>query len=234
MDDLGTFLHFFPNSHRDWDKETELEEKMYEHIRNAPIPVAPGSEKYFRGSLHDGYVYGIERDKNDIFISIGDSEIDQLARIVDEEMDIERDVDYSPVRLVFEGVNYVNGVRPDPDGWLKWDDWENWDSGKDWFVRCWFHEQEGKIQWIGVFCKMVKGRMKQSGDLYILIDCEAVKAKPESERALRKRYGDVCYDAMVMIQALPQEERWLYMGHLKRHLDAKGIHRRTIPHQSER
>ncbi len=68
----------------------------------------------------------------------------------------------------------------------------------------------------------------------LLIDCEAVTAKPESERALRKRYGDVCYDAFVMIQGLPKEEKWLYLGPLKRYLDERGIPRRIIPHQSER
>ena len=76
--------------------------------------------------------------------------------------------------------------------------------------------------------------MKQSGDLFVLIDCDRVVAKPESERALRKRLGDECYEAVMYIQGLPKDELWLYMGHIRKYFDEKGIPRRVIPLQSER
>jgi hypothetical protein len=234
LDDLATFLHFFPSNHREWDRENALEDKMYEQINNAPIPVNSNIEIYFQGGLHDGYVFGVERVKDTISISIANFYLDQFVTLYDTETDVDREVDYSPVRLVFEGVNYANAVRPDPEGWLKWDDWETWDSECDRFVRCWFHQQGGKVQWVGHFHKNGKGRTKQNSSLFILIDCERVTAKPETERALRKRLGDECYYALMFVQALPQNEQWLYLGHLKQYLDEKGIPRRVIPHQSER
>ncbi|MEI8281057.1 MAG: hypothetical protein WCG75_01510 [Armatimonadota bacterium] len=234
LDDLATFIHFFYGNNVDEDREWELEQKMYDHFKNSPIPVDPGTEKYFRGSLHDGHVFGIERNKDSVTFTISNTEVEMVSSLIDGELDIERDLDYSPVRLVFEGVNYANAVRPDPEGWLKWDDWENWDPEVDRFSRCWFHKQEGKVQWIGQFRKHVKKRLRQSGDLFVLIDCDRVIAKPESERALRKKLGDECYDAMMFIESLPDEERWLTIGHLRRYLDEKGIPRRVIPHQSER
>ncbi len=234
LDDLATFMHFFPNNHRDWDREWELEKNMYSQIENSPIPVDLGLEVYFQGYLHDGHVLGIERIQDTVTISIGNSQVEQVPSLVGEEMMVDRDVGYSPVRLVFEGVNYANAVRPDPDGWLKWDSWTDMKADSDTFLRCWFHEQEGKVQWVGQFHKHVKKRMKQSGDLFVLIDCDRVTAKPESERALRKRFGDECYEAMMFIEGLPQEEKWLYLGHLKRYLDEKGIPRQIIPLQSER
>jgi hypothetical protein len=234
LDDLSKYFHFFPNHNINFDREWELEKKMNAHLDTSPMPVEPGLEKYFQGVLHDGYVYGVERNGETVSISIANWEVEMLRRDIDAEMMVEREVGFSPVRLVFEGVNYANAVRPDPEGWLKWDDWEKWDSECDRFVRCWFHQQEDKIQWVGHFDKNGKGRTKQNSSLFILIDCERVTAKPESERALRKRLGDVCYDAMLFLDALPQEEQWLYLGHLKRYLDEKGIPRRVIPHQSER
>ena len=234
LDDLAKFLHFFPNNHREWDRENALDEKMYVHIETSLIPVDPGLEMNFQGYLHDGYVFGVERIRDTVTISIGNSQVEQLSSIVNEEMMVNRDVGYSPVRLVFEGVNYTNAVRPDPEGWLKWDDWENWDSECDCFVRCWFHQQDGKIQWVGHFHKIGKGRMKQNWSLFILIDCDRITAKPESERALRNRFGDECYEAMLFIESLPKEERWLSVGHLRKYLDEKEIPRRIIPLQSER
>ncbi|MBI1332490.1 MAG: hypothetical protein JST12_18915 [Armatimonadetes bacterium] len=234
LDDLSKYCHFFPNNHREWDREWKLEMNLAEDIWSAPIAVEPAMERYFRGALHDGHVLGLSRSKDQIEFSISNMELEMFVRDYDGETGIERDTGHSPVRLRFEGVNYANAVRPDPDGWLKWDDWTNWQSDADAFAWCWFHQQDGKTQWIGVFRKYVEGRMKQSGDLFVLIDCESVSAWPESERALRKRIGDECYDAWLYVNSLPPDEVWLTMGHLRRYLDAKGIPRRHIPHQSER
>ena len=202
LDDLAKHLHFFPSSHTDFDREWKLEEKMYKEIADRVLPVEIGQEKYFQGQLHDGHVLGYERTESSITLEIGNILVEELRIQIDAEMMVDREVDYSPVRLVFEGVTYANAVRPDPDGWLKWDDWEKWDSSTDWFSRCWFHEQEGKVQWVGQFHKYREGKMKQSGDLFVLIDCDRVVAKPESERALRKRLGDECYEAVMYIQGI--------------------------------
>jgi len=234
LDDLSRYFHFFPSHNQNGDHEWELEKKMNELLAASPIPVDQGSEKYFQGALHDGYVYGVERDNETVSISIANWEVEMLRRDIDAEMMVEREVGFSPVRLAFEGVNYANAVRPDPEGWLKWDDWEKWDSECDNFSRCWFHQQDNKTQWVGHFHKNGNGRTKQNCSLFILIDCDRVTAKPESERALRKRFGDECYEAMMFLEALPKEERWLSIGHLRQYLDEKGIPRRIIPLQSER
>ena len=61
LDDLATFMHFFPNNHRDWDREVALEDKMYAHINISPSPVDSGLEVYFQGYLHDGHILGISK-----------------------------------------------------------------------------------------------------------------------------------------------------------------------------
>lgn len=234
LDDLAKYLHFFPNSRRDWDREWELEGKADELTAQSMLPVKPEDEKYFKGCLHDGYVLGFERILDRIEFSISNLGLEDFVSQYNGETNQEIDFGESPVRLVFEKVNYANAVRPDPNGWLKWDDWQNWRADNDWFVRCWFHQEGGKIQWVGQFQKHVAKRLKQSGDLYVLIDCERVSAHPESERALRKRMGDDCYEAMLYVDSLPRSEMWLATGHLRRYLDEKGIARRVIPDQSER
>jgi hypothetical protein len=234
LDDLAKFMHFFPSSHRDWDREWDLEKKMHEHNMSTPIPVDPDVQNYFQGYLHDGNVNSVERERDIISITIGNTFLDMFVRDFYSEVGEEQEVGSSPVRLVFEGVNYANGVRPDPEGWLKWDKWDSWNSECGTFLRCWFHEQESKVQWVGHFSRFGKGKTKQAGDLFILIDCDRITAKPESERVLRKRLGDECYEAFLFIQSLPKEEQWLWIGHLKRYLDENGIPRRVIPNQSER
>lgn len=234
VDDLAKYLHFFPNNHREWDREWELEKRQIVQHEKSVVPVKAGMERYFKGSLHDGFILGVEQTPNRIELSISNMELEEFAYQFYTETSQARDFGKSPVRLVFEGVSYANAVRPDLEGWLKWDDWKHWKVNQDSFLRCWFHQEGGKLQWVGQFFTFRSGKEKSSTDLYILIDCERVSAYPESERALRKRMGDDCYDAMLYIDNLPEAELWLASGHLRRYLDEKGIARRIIPDQSER
>ena len=241
MDDLAQYLHHFPRNYNDDDRELKLEEKMNECFSNPfrPKHLDPDAYGYFEGQLHDGYVLGVERTKERVEISIQNSLLADIAYDFLRETERDEITVISPVRLVFEGVNYANAVRADAKGWLKWDDWSRWRTvedprSTDTFLHSWFHEQEGKTQWVGHFHKWNGSSARLNGSLFVLIDCDRVTAKPESERAMRKRLGDECYDAVQFVQSLPREEWWISTGHLQRYLDAKGIPRRHIPHQSER
>ncbi len=214
LDDLAKFMHFFPRHHDEQDREWELEEQ---ELALAKTPFRPkclddASAQYFEGWLHDGYVFGVERIADRLEITIQNSVIEIFCQDYFAETNQERDPVLSPVRLVFEGVNYANAVRADAEGWLKWDDWSKWRSVEDLrctdtFLRGWFYEQTGKTQWVGHFNKFNSFEAKLAHSLFVLIDCNRVTAKPESERALRKKLGDDCYDAMVFIESLPVEER---------------------------
>jgi hypothetical protein len=241
LDDLAKFLHHFPRHHNDFDREWEIEKREFTELKDPfrPACLDKASYRFFEGCLHDGYVFGVEKTRDRIEISIQNSAIEVFCNDYFAETAQEVATVLSPVRLTFEGVNYANAVRTDPEGWLKWDDWSRWRpvenlSSTDTFLRGWFYEQDDKTQWVGHFQKWNGAESKLNGSIFILIDCERVAAKPESERALRKKVGDQCYDAMMFIESLPMEERWLSMGHLRQYLDEKGIPRRIIPLQSER
>lgn len=219
----------------------KLDDRRQEHLDNPvrPNSLDPNSYQFFEGHLHDGYVYSAQRDGSRLEIAICDCVLEDFADQFFGEIEVEHEDVQSPVRLVFEGVNYVNAVRADAEGWLKWDDWERWRpvtdrSQADTFVRGWFSEQDGHLQWIGYFRKWVPNLGNLDTDLFLLVDCERATAKPESERVLRKKMGDDCYEAYAYINSLPPEEMWLARGHLRRYLESKGIPIRHIPHQSER
>lgn len=231
INDLGQHLGHFPNNKEGWDREWESEKKLLKLLETRTLPVDAASEIYYNGGLHDGFVYGITREKDRIEMTISNTWADYFSQEFYTETDQELVDLMSPVRLVFEGVNYANGVRKDPEGWLRHDDWLHWseqpkDHWRDNFVRCWFYEQGGKLQWIGEFRKQVQKR-KLSDELFILIDCEKTYAMPESERTLRKSLGNDCYDAMKYIESLPKGGPWVPA--LRRYLDEKGIARRGSP-----
>lgn len=241
MDDLSNTLHHFPPSHRDWDREWEYEKKEMARLENPfrPANLDPASYPFFEGQLHDGYVLGIEQAGDRLEVTVTYSLLEMFCNTYHDEIGEDWKPILSPVRLMFEGVNYINAVRTDPEGWLKWDDWTRWRSTDDLrcadtFLRGYFYEQAGKVQWVGHFHKWATGTRKDPYNFFLLVDCERVSAKPESERALRKRIGDHCYDAWMYIQALPRDETWFSTGHLRRYLESNGMPVWHIPHQSER
>ena len=146
LDDLAQYLHYFPRNYNDDDREWKLEEKFNEKLRDPfrPKCLDPQAYGYFEGQLHDGYVLGVERTKDRVEIIIQNSLLAMIAYDFSRETDRDENTVISPVRLVFEGVNYANAVRTDPEGWLKWDDWSRWRSvedprSTDTFLRGWFH-----------------------------------------------------------------------------------------------
>ncbi|MBS1726117.1 MAG: hypothetical protein JST51_05300 [Armatimonadetes bacterium] len=219
----------------------KVEDREWDQVKNPFRPAAldPASYPFFEWALHDGYVFGVEMQGDRLEFSIQDSNLELFCNQYFEEIEEEHETVLSPVRLVFEGVEYANAVRADAEGWFKWDDWSKWQPIEDLrctdtFLRGWFKEQDGRLQWIGHFHKWPRRSGKLNWSLFVLIDCERASAKPESERALRKKLGDQCYHAWKYVESLPRDEAWLRLGHLRRYLDAKGIPRRHIPHQSER
>ena len=196
INDLGDHLYHFPKGKEHWDRVGGYEKRSFE-LRARPIPTEPGSEKFFGCSLIHSYVIGTNRIADRFEIHLFDVNVYSFVWEYSEVKGIEIEDCRARVVLVFEGINYANSVRPDPEGWLKHADVSTWRTtddlkATDRLLCDWFYEQDGSIQWIGVFMKFEANLSWPQNDVYILIDCKRVYARDERATAINKIAGDEC------------------------------------------
>ncbi len=217
INDLAEWLHEDRWSLESQDRQWEKEKKGYDLCRNRDLPIEQNSIKYFGAGLHDGYVFGVERWESRLEIKVAN-----LAALMFWQTYLDfKGRDWvpllTPVTLVFEGVNYVNAVRADIDGWLKWSNWTSWRPVED--IRCadtlirdWFFQQDGKIQWICQFRKYGLESDRLGSSLFLLVDFERAYAVPEHDGLLRARMGDECFEAWRRYdEASTKELQYMYM-----------------------
>ena len=217
INDLAEFLHEDKWSLETQDRQWEKEKKGLNLCRNRELPVEPNSTKYFGAGLHDGYVFGVEKKGDRLEIKVANSALLMFWQNYLEFKGRDWEPLLSPVTLVFEGVNYVNAVRADIDGWLKWSNWTSWrplDDLRcaDTLIRDWFFHQDGKLQWICQFWKYGPESDRLGSSLFLLVDFERAYAVPEHDSLIRARMGDECFVAWKQYDDVSTTDRqFVYM-----------------------
>ena len=196
INDLGRHLFHFPKGKEDWDRLDEYDRKGSE-LYLGPIPVEPGSEKFFGCKSILSYVIETKRLGDRFEVHLFDREAHGFVWEYGAVTGIEVEDCKARVTLVFEGVNYANSVRPDAEGWLKHADISSWLAtdnllSTDRILHDWFYEQDGSIQWIGEFMKSESSRSWPQNHVYILVDCKRVYARDDRAIGIRSVAGDEC------------------------------------------
>ena len=205
VEELANFLHSIKWSEATDDRIDRKEAKGYGLSLNRDLPVDEKSNKYFGSGLHDTAVASVKHDGDRVEIQIDNIWIEDFASYFYEKHSLQPNPVSTSVWLKFEGVNYVNAARYDLEGWLKWSDWKTWRSTKNYRIsdtlrRDWFTQQEGNIQWICGFHKYDPNASKLSGELFLMIDCDRAYAVEESDKNLRAKMGEPCFEAWLQFK----------------------------------
>jgi len=194
--DLGQ--HFVPynDCKADAAKRNKLtDERWMNAIRKVP-PVAPEFRRYFGTRMHDSWVIGHERNGDHIRIELDSIE----GSVFCAEYSFWLDVDLQepllmPVELHCHDVQYARWARHDnKTGWLKFAEprfrpIEPTRRRSDSFTYDFFHEQDGRMQWIALFRAWSSTSDFYRSDLFLLADCSHVTAVDKRSNAVEALLG---------------------------------------------
>jgi len=189
--DLGQF--YVPNASKPWNEKRELlSERKWAEMRRKPIPVAEEFRSYFGGWMHDSRVMEVERTKAvfrmrvhcDIAVLFAES-LARLLKVDDPEVDL-------PIDLLLHDPVYVRAARYDARGALRFKEWDSfgqYSERKIEFITDWFHEQNGRIQWIVELWDWRETDSAMSTGSYLMVDACRATAVDHCGEAFDRTFG---------------------------------------------
>jgi hypothetical protein len=193
--DLGEHCYISDWDAPDCDKrETKYQEKWLARLK-MDLPVAPEHRVFYGTKMHDSWVQRISRTPKELRMTLNCINADVFASGLAHILKVKSPAVVWPVDLILRDPVYVNAVRHTPEGKLRWADWESLEGGDDpcdgpEFLFDWFHEQEGRLQWIAEIWDYRDGSGRVSPSLYLLVDCAEAVAEDRRATALAKAFGD--------------------------------------------
>lgn len=201
--DLGEHCHNLSfRKPEDESRDIKYDEKWLARLRS-DIPVAPEFNFAFGTRMHDSWIEWVKRTSGEFRIRINNDLVHEFMGVVTAKLDIHvptvlntiygREAKpitgdwLAPVDLVFHNPSYVNAVRADAAGHLKWAEWEDIGprrgrSKLDQFLYDWFFEQDGHIQCVIQIWSPAMGDGPAS--LYLLVDCDSASAQDYRAQAV--------------------------------------------------
>ena len=196
LHDLGD--HFYlPKAGTEWDdtRAERAEDKWLERLRR-PFPQSVANPEFFGSRMHDSGVIGIERRKGVLRVRLDSIAASDFARILEDALDGPPAEGPWPVDLLLHDPTYVRAARADLRGGLRFDDLlreQGVQSGRNMprmsFLYDWFHEQNGRLQWIAQLWPHREHRASRSEDLYLMVDCAQATADDRCPEAFGRAYG---------------------------------------------
>ncbi len=193
--DLGG--HFYvPNSAKPWNEKRDLlsERKRQEQYRR-PIPVAEEFERFYGSRMHDSWPLEAERTPEVFRLTLNSIDGSYFADTLASHFDLEIGEIEMPVDLLLHNPSYVRAARYGIRGELRFEQWETIGepvsqnvSGFQ-FLSDWFHEQEGRIQWIAEIWGGRHWRSKLSSSLFLMVDATHATAVDRRRSVLEKLFG---------------------------------------------
>lgn len=258
--DLGAHCHNLSFRSPEDDARIERYEEKWRARFNAPIPVQEEYQYAFRSGMHDSWVEWIKRSPGELRIRINNDLCQHFVGQICKMLDIhiptflnttyDRDIDKSadiidwiaPVDLVFEDPIYVNAVRQELEGKLRWSGWENAGRQKpfqaDQFLYDWFFEQDGRIQCIAAIWSRRPGS-KVGDTLYLLVDCSRARAEDGREQAIKKLLGPgaaaIWNDFQAGVDIGDSQDKWTHAyAYIERRMEARGLKLQDLRPRSEK
>lgn len=201
--DLGEHCHSLSfRKPEDEDRDVKYDEKWLARLRS-DIPVAPEFQFAFGTRMHDSWIEWVKRTSGEFRIRVNNDLAQEFMGVVTDKLDIHvptvlntiygRETKpitgdwLAPVDLVFHDPAYVNAVRTDASGHLKWAEWEDIGPRRDrsmldQFLYDWFFEQDERIQCIIQIWSPMTG--DGSSYLYLLMDCSKATAQDYRAQAI--------------------------------------------------
>ncbi len=193
--DLGD--HFYvPKSGEEWDdrRDGRAEAKWLERLRK-PLPVADADRPYFGSAMHDATVLEIERKGGELRVRLDAIDARDLEREMISAFDLTPVETIWPIDLVMHDVQHVRAVREARGGGLRLAEWEGLGERPGGtpaeFLYDWFHEQDGRLQWIAQFWPHHEHRENCPNDVYLMVDGARATAEDRCPEAFERSYGRV-------------------------------------------
>ncbi|MEI7984076.1 MAG: hypothetical protein WCI55_00490 [Armatimonadota bacterium] len=204
IEDLGEFCHNIEWTEENESKINEYDQKWLDRLKADKLPVDDCSRNFFGSRLHDSYVQSIDRAGDNLEITIHNDYAEEFVKAYFRVQGKEFVMPLLPICMSFEGVCYSTTCIQDLDGYLQTCDIPNvprqeMPSYTSRFVVDWFHEVDGRIQWIAEIDAVgVTARSKNRAYYsHLLVDCSKVSAVDGRGKAIEKAFGRDCYEVWV-------------------------------------
>jgi hypothetical protein len=193
VQDLGNHL-YVSKPHKDDFVEWLRHEDRWREMRNRPIPVAEPYKKFFGSGMHDSRVMSIDRNSDRLRIRLDCINADIFAIDLASVLEVEEVHRQWPVELLLHKPAYVRAARYDPTGTLRFADWTKMCSDEpqqgDQYLRDWFFEEDGRIQWIAMISSMGSYRQQfLSSEMFLMADCYEATALDVRSIAMETVFG---------------------------------------------
>ncbi len=183
--DLGSFL---AHPSGDWDRDEKKELKFFD-LKRVEHPSVVECMKYFYCALRWGQPISLARDGRDFIVTLHNRDTDNLMFGIHESLGLPTKLFKAPIDLRFHDAVYVNATRARRDGVLRHFSYDEF-KFEDSLRRDWFHEQDGRLQWIGEFYAGRSGQGKLSMDVWLMIDCLKVSVLDQTREAVAKNLSE--------------------------------------------
>lgn len=192
-----------------------LAERKDRERARMPIPVDEPHVAYFGSRMHDSWPVEVERTTTQFRLTLNSIEGGSFAGVLSSLLEVEVEDDVWPVDLILHDPVYVRAARYGPEGELRFADWEN--IGKPvgehvlgyQFLYDWFHQQDGRLQWIAEIWGGIEWRSKWSSSLFLMVDATRASAVDRRREAMVKAFGEA---AGVLWDELKNEPYSVYYG----------------------
>ncbi len=233
--DLGG--HFYvPNASRPWNEKRDLlsERKSLERMRK-PLPVEEAFRPFFGSRMHDSEVVAIERTPAVLRVTVDSIDADIFNYGLADLLDVPRQKGPWPVDLLLHDPRCVRAARYGPRGELRFADWERLlprPEGRSLsFLYDWFHEDDGRLQWIAELSAWESHRAALSDSVFLMVDCTCATAVDRRRETLVAAFGPAAGllwdDAWAGVEANPSYPFiWgddLMFDYLSHRLPARGL-----------
>ena len=215
LHDLGDHFDLSRAGTRGNDRRNERAERNWLERLRKPLPVAVADPEFFGSRMHDSSVVGIERQKGVLRVRLDSIVARDFARILEDALDLPYAEGPWPVDLVLHDPTYVRAARTDSRGGLRFADPYRLGGGYLWdtfrtveppdprirtrpdaagktsaeFLYDWFHEGEGRFQWIAHLYTFDRHRGALSNEVYLMVDCARATAEDRCPEAFDRAYG---------------------------------------------
>jgi hypothetical protein len=215
INDLGEFCHNI-----EWTEENEAridayEQKWIDRLKADNLPVDDYSRNFFGSRMHDSYIQSIVRTSKKLEITIHNDYAEEFVKAYFRVQGTEFQMPLLPVYLSFEDVCYSTTCSQDQDDYLKWFDIPNVPlqkvpSHSNRFVIDWFHEEDGRIQWIAEIDSIDVTAYSKARAYYanLLVDCAKASAVDGRGKAIEKALGKECFEAWLACEKHFSTRSW--------------------------
>jgi hypothetical protein len=145
--------------------------------------------------MHDSWPVAVERTSEVFRLTLNSIDGRYFADMLASHFGLDIGGIDVPVDLLLHNPSYVRAARYGIRGELRFEEWENLGnpisehvSGFQ-FLYDWFHEQDGRIQWIADIWGGQHWRGKLSSSLYLMVDATHATAVDRRRSALEKVFG---------------------------------------------